>query len=525
MQETTLAKPLDRARGALQKLPMRALLPPLILDSTQGPLQQQVCESLRQAILAGWFAPGGRVPSSRALADSLGVSRTTALAALDQLRHQGYLASRRGSGTFVARELPDEVSLSEPRVHRADTHPVLSARGRELLTLLPPARRLGASPRPFRLGTPALDLVPVQTWAKLAQRRIRAIKSSWLDYADPAGLRELREAIAALVRRRGTTCDPDSVFIVGGAQRGLEFITQLLLDPGDSVWMEEPGYPGAVHAFRVAGARPCFVPVDEDGLNVEAGRKASPAARLAYVSPSHQFPLGVPMSLPRRYELLRWAQAAESWIVEDDYDCEFRYRRAPIHCLHGLDPDGRVIYVGTFSKTLFPALRLGFLILPQSIHRSFVAARTTADVHSSSIDQLVLASFITEGHYERHLRRVQAAYRERLEALTEAAERFCGGVLRLRTVQSGLHAVADLYDVPAETVFQEACARGVEVAPLAQYYLTRAQPANALLLGFGPCHPEQFAPGMVQLARAIEAARRGAHTERADIQALYGRLR
>ncbi|HET9930725.1 MAG TPA: PLP-dependent aminotransferase family protein [Polyangiaceae bacterium] len=506
---------------------MRAALPPLALDEAHGSLQQQVFECLRRAIVSGWFARGGRVPSSRVLAKALGVSRNTALSAFEQLRAQGYLASRRGAGSFVATKLPDDAGLAlkvispvEPGPARS---PPLAVRGRELLALLPPARRLGAAPRPFRLGTPALDLVPAALWAKIAQRRVRAIRSSSLDYADPAGLKELREAIATLVRRRGTSTDADSIVVVGGAQRGIELVTQLLLDPGEPAWMEEPGYPGAVHAFRVAGVRPWFVPVDEQGLVVEAGGSTCPRARLAYVSPSHQFPLGVAMSLERRQALLRWAHAAGAWIIEDDYDSEFRYGGAPIHCLHGLDSQGRVLYLGTFSKTLFPALRLGFLILPDGLRQAFVAARQTADVHSSSIDQLVLAEFIGEGHYEQHLRRVQAAYSERLEALQEAAVRFCDGALALRPVQTGLHVVADLREVSAEVVFREACEHDLEIVPLSQYYLREPNPPNALVLGFAPCRPEQLQAGMNRLSQVIEATRKLGPEARADLRALYGR--
>ncbi len=510
---------------------MRAALPPLTLDASHGSLQQQVFECLRQAIVSGWFARGGRVPSSRALADTLGVSRNTALSALEQLRAQGYLASRRGAGSFVVTKLPEDAQLQAKVVPPAELDapvptlqlPRLSARGQELLALLPPARRLGAAPRPFRLGTSALDLVPAALWAKIAQRRVRAIRSSSLDYADPAGLKELREAIATLVRRRGTSTNAESIVVVGGAQRGIELLAQLLLDPGDAAWMEEPGYPGAVHAFRVAGVRPCFVPVDAHGLDVEAGFRECPNARLAYVSPSHQFPLGVAMSLERRHALLHWAHAAGAWVVEDDYDSEFRYEGAPIHCLHGLDAHGRVLYLGTFSKTLFPALRLGFLILPDGLRQAFVTARQTADVHSSSIDQLVLAEFIGEGHYEQHLRRVQAACAERLQALQEAAARLCDGALTLRPAHTGLHVVADVHEVSAEVVFREALERDVELAPLSQYYLREPSPPNALILGFAACRPEQLKQGMIRLSQAIEAARKLGPEAGVDVAALYGR--
>jgi GntR family transcriptional regulator/MocR family aminotransferase len=248
--------------------------------------------------------------------------------------------------------------------------------------------------------------------------------------------------------------------------------------------------------------------VDADGLDVEAAVRTAGTARLAYVTPSHQYPLGVPMSLPRRLALLRWAAAARAWVVEDDYDSEFRYGSRPIPCLHGLDVDGRVIYVGSFSKTLFPALRLGFVIVPPDLQDRLVAARVAADQHPPWLEQAILADFIVEGHFARHLRRMRAAYRERLAALTQAAVRHCRGTLRLRPVGTGLHAVADLDGVDAGRVAREAAARGVEATPLSAYFAGHARGVNALVLGFGAVRPEAASRGMECLAAAIAAARR-----------------
>ena len=354
-----------------------------------------------------------------------------------------------------------------------------------------------------------MDLFPVRLWSRLASRRLRAVTSAQLDYGDPAGLRVLREAIAKHVETaRGTRCAADQVLMVAGAQQGLDLICRLLLDPGDRVWMEEPGYPGARSALLGAGARILPVRVDGEGLDVEAGVRSAGNVRLVYVTPSHQYPLGVPMSLPRRLTLLKWAAAARAWVVEDDYDSEFRYGARPIPCLHGLDIDGRVIYVGSFSKTLFPGLRLGFLIVPPDLQDRVVAARSAADQHPPSLDQAVLADFIVEGHFARHLRRMRAAYRERLESLAAAAERFCRGRLRLRPVQAGLHAVADLDGVDAVRVSREAATRGVEATPLSAYFVGRSRGANSLVLGFGAVRPEAASRGMERLAAAIEAARR-----------------
>jgi GntR family transcriptional regulator / MocR family aminotransferase len=473
-------------------------------------LQHQIYAGIRRSILDGILPPGARLPSSRALAEDLGVSRTTTLLAFDQLLAEGYLAARRGSGTSVAEELPDDLpGVPASRPGKRPDHPPMSRRGASLVAAPAGARRFGGPPRAFRVGTPAVDLFPLPLWSRLASRRLRSVTASQLDYGDAAGIRALREAIAEHVQAaRGTQCRPDQILMVAGAQQGLDLICRLLLDPGDQAWMEEPGYPGARSALLGAGARIIPVRVDRDGLDVAAGARQAGQARLAYVTPSHQYPLGVPMSLPRRLALLRWASAARAWVVEDDYDSEFRYGTRPIPCLHGLDVDGRVIYIGSFSKTLFPALRLGFVIVPADLQDRILAAREVADQHPPVLDQVVLADFIGEGHFARHLRRMRAAYRERLEALAAAAARFCGGVLRLRPVQTGLHVVADLDGVDARRVTGEAAARGVEVAPLSAYFVGRGAVINGLVLGFGAVSPDASSRGMQRLAAAIEAATR-----------------
>lgn len=476
----------------------------------RGALQQQIYAGIRRAILDGVVAPGTRLTSSRAVAEDLGVSRTTAVLALEQLLAEGYLTTRRGSGTFVAHDLPDDLpQVRASRPAPSLKHPPLSRRGAALAAAPQGARRLGGPPRPFRVGTPGVDLFPVRLWSQLVNRRLRSVTSAQLDYGEAAGLRVLREAIAEHVQTaRGTECGADQVVVAAGAQQGLDLVCRLLLDPGDQVWMEEPGYPGARSALVGAGARILPVRVDAEGLDVEAGVRRAGDARLVYVTPSHQYPLGVPMSLPRRLALLKWASRARAWVVEDDYDSDFRYGARPIPCLHGLDVDGRVIYVGSFSKTLFPALRLGFVIVPSDLQDRLVAARAAADQHPPVLDQTVLADFIVEGHFARHLRRMRAAYRERLEALAAAAKRFCHGALRLRAVQTGLHVVADLDGVDAVRVSREAAIRGVEVTPLSAYFVRHERAVNGLVLGFAAVRPEASSRGMERVAAAIEAARR-----------------
>jgi GntR family transcriptional regulator/MocR family aminotransferase len=473
------------------------------------PLRHQIYTHVRRAIVQGLLAPGVRVPSSRALADELAVSRTTTLAAYGQLMAEGYLAGRRGSGTFVACDLPDARPMPGPRIARSTRAVTVSNRGAVLAAIPPPARRLAGPPRPFRVGTPALDLVPVRLWSRLAHRRLASVTRSHLDYGDEAGLPAFRAAIAAHVTAaRGTRCDADHVIVTAGAQRGIELACRLLLDPGDRAWIEEPGYAGARSALVAAGARIVPVPVDAEGIDVDAGARLAGDARLACVTPSHQFPSGVAMSLSRRLALLKWAQRTDAWIIEDDYDSEFRYGTRAVPCLHGLDGEGRVIYVGTFAKSLFPALRLGFLIVPPALREAVLAARRAADVHPPMLDQAVLADLMHEGHYHRHLRRMRTAYRERLAALADALARRCGSLVRLRPVTAGLHAVADLAAVDAGLVAREAAKRSVEVMPLSAYFIGEPRDANALVLGFAAAPPESIHDAVDQLAAAIDAARR-----------------
>jgi GntR family transcriptional regulator / MocR family aminotransferase len=473
-------------------------------------LQQQIYSSIRRGILDGVLRSGTRLPSSRALADDLEVSRTTTLLAYDQLQAEGYLNPRHGSGTFIASELPDDrVGVVLPHGRPRPAHPPLSRRGEALAATPPPANRIPGPTRAFRLGVPALDLFPVRLWSQLSARRLRNVSVAQLDYGDASGLPQLREAIAHhLEVARGTRCTADQVVVVAGAQRGIELICRLLLDVGDEAWLEEPGYPGARSALIAAGARAVPVRIDDEGLDVEAGVLQAPQARLAYVTPSHQFPVGVQMSLRRRLALLKWASSARAWIVEDDYDSEFRYGTRPIPCLHGLDADGRVIYVGSFSKSLFPALRLGFLVVPVDLVSKLHDVRRASDVHPPAIDQAVLADLIDGGHYERHLRRMRAAYRERLDALTDGLDRHCGGVVKLRPVRTGLHAAADLVGVHAADLARECGERGVEVNPLSAYFMSRQKPPNAIALGFASVRPEAIQSGTEKLAQAIEATQR-----------------
>lgn len=485
-------------------MPRTASLPIFLEGRGARTLQDQIYQSIRRCILDGLVGADGRLPSTRSLAADLGVSRTTALLALEQLRAEGYVVARRGSGMFIAPRIPDRAPLTVAQPMSRVARPAFSRRGSQLACMVACDRRPAGQPaRAFRIGTPALDLFPRRLWAQITRECLRTLGPAQLDYVHLAGLPQLREAIAEQIQSRGTRCDVDQVHVVMGAQRGLDLTARMLLDPGDAVLFEDPGYTGARGVLLDAGASLRPAPVDAHGMLVDSDLSLD--ARLCYVTPSCQFPLGVAMSFERRQALLAWARNAEAWIIEDDYDCDIRYGREPLPCLHGLDPDGRVIYVGTFSKTLFPGLRLGFLIVPRDLQTGFLAARLATDLHPPPLEQRVLAAFIQGGHYERHLRRMQAAYAERLDALQRAIER-SGAPLRMRCVQGGIHAVVDVIGASAERVHAEALARGIESMPLAAYYVGDGPRPNALLLGFAAVSPAAIRAGVTCLARIVEAA-------------------
>jgi GntR family transcriptional regulator/MocR family aminotransferase len=470
-------------------------------------LFRQLYDGLREAILAGRLVPGARLPASRCLALELGVSRNTVLNAYDQLLAEGYVEGRIGSGTYVARTLPEELlqvrgTASGPPRPTADRRR-LSRRG-EVLAATPAAGVRGSgAPRAFRPGVPGLDAFPFGVWGRLLARQGRP-PADLLGYGEPAGYRPLREAIAAhLGTARGVRCEASQVIVVSGTQQALDLAARLLLDPEDVAWIEDPTYAGARRALLGAGLRLAPVPVDQDGLDVAAGTRCCPRPRLVYVTPSHQYPLGVPMGLGRRLALLDFARRADAWVLEDDYDSEFRYTGRPLAALQGLDQDGRVIYLGTFSKVLFPGLRLGYLVVPPDLAPGFIAARLAADRQASSLLQAVVADFIAEGHFVRHIRRMRTLYAERQGALLAAARRELGGRLEVEPAGTGLHLVGWLPEgCDDREVSQAAWEVGVEVPPLSGYCLQR-QRRPGLLLGYAAVTPRQIRDGVRRLAGVL----------------------
>lgn len=464
-----------------------------------APIYRQLYRRIREAVLAGSLRAGDRLPSTRTLAAEARIARKTAEEAYAQLEAEGYVVRRGGSGTFV-----NEMTFAAtPRRNvRLDGRRSLSVRGRAIA-----ATTVCVEPtvvRPFSAGLPALDAFPMDIWQRLVARAARQLGPEHLVYGDPAGHPPLREAIASyLATSRGVRCDASQIVIVSSSQQALDLSARLLLDPGDGAWIEEPGYLGARAAFASAGARIVPVPVDDDGVDVAAGRRLAPSARVAYVTPSHQYPLGATLPLERRLELLEWAQRNGAWILEDDYDSEFRYDGRPLAAIQGIDTGGRVIYVGTFTKVLFPSLRLAYLVLPPDLVRSFISARAQIDGHASTFLQAVVADFMSEGHFATHVRRMRALYRGRRDVLLAAARRHLGDRLTFANTCAGLRAAAFLQRGRDDAAVSRRCARaGLDVPPLSRYY-AGPPPRPGLLLGYAGITPMQIEKGIETLAEII----------------------
>lgn len=483
------------------------LLIPVNPDS-EVPLHRQIYQGLRDAILSGRLAAGLRIPSTRLLATSLGVSRSTILVAFEQLIADGFIVGSVGSGSYVASELPARLLASRAeRSVPAESAPARVAdRVRQLESMTSTGWRIPHPPAPFRAGTPPLDHFPAAQWTRFLARRARTLTGTELQYGKPFGYQPLREAIVAHhAAARGVRCTPEQVLVLTSTQEALELCCRVLLNEGDSAWLEEPFYHGARGALLLAGARTIPVPVDAEGMVIEAGIAAAPDARLAYVSPSHQYPLGVTLTLQRRLALLEWARSAASWILEDDYDSEYRYTGQPLTALQGLDTAGRVIYIGTFSKTLFPSLRLAYLVLPESLVDSFLRVRRVGAQHAPTLDQAVLRDFIVDGQYARHIRRMRALCLQRRDALLDAAQSYAGDLLEMMVPDTGLHTIGWLKNgVRDADAHARIIARGVDVAPLSSYYQS-SSPRQGLIFGFAAYSPEQIHESMRQLAAALRS--------------------
>ncbi|WP_160108467.1 PLP-dependent aminotransferase family protein [Pseudomonas izuensis] len=458
------------------------------LDRRKG-LSRQLYQALRMRVLDGRLASGTRLPASRDLAAALAISRNSVVRAYDQLYAEGFIEGRVGDGTYVAQlpqakklstkvstgfstGLPTALSTKSADLPGVSSSKVIHSGALQRLENNHLPRPPSGPPRAFRVGVPAFDLFPFDVWAKLNAAFWRKPDMQQLCYGDPAGDARLRSLIAAYLRSsRGMQCTAEQIVITSGAQQGISLCAQLLVEPGDGVGVENPGYRAAGHAFAVAGGRLQGVPVDAEGMDC-AALAASGDCRVAYVTPSHQYPTGVVMSLARRLELLAWAERTQGWIVEDDYDGEYRYTGAPLAPLAALDRQGRVLYVGTFGKVAFPALRLGYLVLPPGLVDAFSQRRAVDVRHSEVSTQAVMAEFMAAGHFQRHIRRMRRAALSRRNTLLNGWPQGVAGVGSLPAVSAGLHLAVAVDNLARERqLIEQAAGVDVEINGLSSYWL------------------------------------------------------
>ncbi len=487
-------------------------------------LSRQLAAALRRAIADGHLPAGARLPSSRVLATELGLARSTVVAVFEQLTTEGFIAAQPGSGHYVPQRLDEKPATVDGRTAIAVPR-VVSRQAARLHHIAPDLR---AMPRPFETGHAAIDGRFVTTWKRLAGRALSGrSRVSW-GYGSPQGEPRLRAAIAEyLAAARGVRCSPEQIVLTAGTQQGLSLAARILIDPGDLAWVEDPCYRAAFDILRVAEARIVPVAVDDQGLDIAAGQAASrrrasstrrrrgntrsawrsssePPPRLVYTTPSRQYPLGMAMPLIRRRALLDWAVREGVWIIEDDYESEFQRPGHAFPALQGLDHGGRVIYLGTFSKLLFPSLRLGYAVLPEDLVKPFVAARHLTDRQSSGLTQAIMTEFILDGHFARHLKRMRAHYAERQAFLIEQLTRRAGGLLEIRPVESGMYLTAWLPSGWDDRAVAAALADvGVAASPLSALTLARARPPG-LVLGYAGHSEPAMARAAERMATALE---------------------
>ena len=479
------------------------ILPVIPVDrAAPTPLHRQVYGGFRDAILRGDLAAGQQVPSSRALASELGISRFPVLDAYSQLLAEGYFETRVGSGTFVSSDLQIQKRSTRPLVAKASPERSPSRRS----ALYPAYERL-----PWRHGwgafgvhQPALDHFPFDVWSKLLSRHSRKLRVYPTHNTGPLGLQPFREAICSYLRTaRAVRCEPEQIMVLSGSQQALDITTRVLLDPGDAAWTEEPCYPLVRSLLLGSGCAPVPVPVDQEGIDVAAGMRIAPRARAAFVTPSHHYALGVTMSAGRRFQLLEWARQSSSWIVEDDYDSEYRYESMPIPSLQSLDPGGSVVYIGTFSKVLRPSLRLGYIVIPPDLVDRFVAVRFAMDIFPSYLFQEVLTDFMHGGHFTRHIRRMRALYKERRTALVDALRAEFDGFFEIQGAQAGMHLTVTL---PAGYNDVEIATRAAKeklwLWPLSLCFFGETK-LQGFILGFANTPAEQMRPAVQRMRQVI----------------------
>ncbi|MEO1592389.1 MAG: PLP-dependent aminotransferase family protein [Cyanobacteria bacterium J06632_22] len=478
----------------------------LTLDShMESPLHQQVYGQLRQAILTGRLQANQRLPATRSLAQSLGVSRTTVIQGYDQLISEGYLETRVGAGTYVCSELPElALQVELPDMAAPKWKDIRLSTYAERVQQIPQRRVAPRLEIDFRYGTPALDLFPMGLWRQLLARQVAS--TDVLGYAPSAmGDESLRGAIATHIRQaRGVRCQPAQILITGGSQQALDLIARLVLHVGDRMAFEEPGYAGARQIFTASGAEIIPIPIDGDGIDLDRVKASHP--RLVYVTPSHQFPTGTLLSLPRRLALLQWAADNSAMIIEDDYDSEYRYGGRPIPALQGLDGGSRVFYIGTFSKVMFPGLRMGYLVVPKPLITVFKTAKWLADRQPPALDQRALCEFIEAGHLERHLRKMRICYARRRQALVDALNQQFGQAVQVLGDQAGLHIMVRwTTQLSDDELVAKAAAHGVGIYSARRQYLSPER-TGEFVFGYAELDERSIKEGIRRIAEALKPA-------------------
>ncbi len=470
------------------------------------PLHRQLLDQLRLAIESGRLPGGSKLPSTRIFADEIGVSRNTVLQVFDALTAEGFLQGKVGSGSFVV----DQAEQPDMQMHQKAASPwqghgypfrSLSRRGRRLVASS--TDEFAEKPRPFMPDVPDLREFPIKTWLRLLSETSGRLTGEILASTSNAGYEPLRRALAQhLNASRGMSCTHEQIVITTGSQQSLDLTCRMLLDPGDPVWMEEPGYIGARSVIRANGGAVCPVPVDKDGICVESASLTHPVPRLIFVSPSRHYPLGMTLSVARREMLLKFARNCGSWIVEDDYDHEFRYAGHSPQAIHGMDRDARTIHIGTFSKILLPSFRLGYMVIPSDLCQAFGKARAIVDRHASLIEQMVMSELLLRGLLVSHIRRMRVLYRTRQNQLIEGLRKMFGADLQLETTETGTHVIVLLKPGTDDTALARLGVQvGLIMRPLSPYYATR-QTRQGLLLGFAAFNPLEIETGLEKL-RAI----------------------
>jgi GntR family transcriptional regulator/MocR family aminotransferase len=465
------------------------------------PLTRQIYMQVRLGVLTGRLAVGARLPSTRDLAKSVGAARASVVAAYEQLLVEGYIQGRARSGTYVSSDLEGLIVRPRPRrPHRLRTTVKRIVPGPAQAFAEFAQSTAQADIRPFNTGRTLVDARTAEIWRKLTHQAVRSFGPQDLGYSDPRGLIELRHALCGyLETARAVRCDPDQIVVTGGTQHALDIAIRVLLEPSDDVWVEDPGYFLTHRQLELAKVRLRPIPVDEQGIVIQAGIQLAPKARAAFVTPSHQFPTGVQLSMPRRLELLAWARESSAYIVEDDYASEFRYSGPPLASLQGLDDDERVIYVGTLNKALFPGLRLGYAVVPRALLDAFVSARYLIDRQPPSLYQTVAAEFLRQGHFSAHIRRMRILYREQRDALVSSLTRRGAGKFDVAVPDQGMHLIAYLGKGASDTKLEgEARRNGIIARAMSRFY-RNARPRPALILGFSGFRPQLIAPAAARL--------------------------